>query len=340
MTKIDKWSILAGVRFILASIVAIDHLADYTSLGWLSFVPLFGAFEAVFGFLLISGYSISISYAKQPQGFLLRRLYRLYPIYLAAMACTYVAFVLLKVRPPSVIYLAFNALFMNQLFTDVSFVGPAWSLSLEFWLYCLAPLMMGLPMKRVRAIIWGSFASFVVYTILRTLLHLPYYSGLGYGGNLLFLAFVWLAGLRLARAKGDATAAMRDIGIIFGCHIALMVAIQIASRLKHHEICAFFRDDLIVYIMEAATLFFVYWVFKTLVVPERPALHRSRFLRWIGDISYPLYLLHAAVYGIIGSYFGFKNPVLLYLAAVIFSALVYWSLDFYSRKRHQQIGTT
>ena len=62
-------------------------------------------------------------------------------------------------------------------------------------------------------------------------------------------------------------------------------------------------------------------------------------LRFLGDISYPLYLLHAAVYALL-QHFGYQNASLMYLSAVAVSALVYWSLDFYSKKRHLQKATT
>ncbi len=173
MSTIDKWSILAGVRFILASIVAIGHMADYTTLGYLDCISGLGSFEAILGFLLISGYSISMSYTKQPEGFLVRRIMRLYPIYLTAIAATCLSFYLLDVPLPHLITLVINGLFLNQLVTNTSFVGLSWSLSLEFWLYCLTPFLMGLSMSRTRLIVFASFACYLVYTILRTVSHMP-----------------------------------------------------------------------------------------------------------------------------------------------------------------------
>jgi hypothetical protein len=51
-----------------------------------------------------------------------------------------------------------------------------------------------------------------------------------------------------------------------------------------------------------------------------------------------LYLLHASVYCVL-QYFGLKTPVLFYLGAVLVSAAAYWTLDFYSRRQHQKVGT-
>jgi peptidoglycan/LPS O-acetylase OafA/YrhL len=336
VTGIDKWSILAGLRFVLASIVAFNHLKDFASLGFLGFIPMFGPFEAILGFLLISGYSISASYAKQPEGFLLRRIFRLYPIYVAAIVITCLADILMQIKLPNVTTFLINALFLNQMVTNSSFVGPAWTLSLEFWLYCLAPLLMTLSHKSTRLIVYCSFTCFAIYTMLRTLAHMPYYSGIGFGANLLFLSFIWVAGFRLARSSFEDKTALRDIAVIFCGHIALAVAIQFGSHVKRHTITLFFTGgDALAYVMQAITLLFVFLVFKYLVVAERPALKRSWFLRLLGDISYPLYLLHAALF-IIFAHFGLKNPALFYLFAVLASGCVYWSFDFYSKRRHLQ----
>ena len=334
MFKYEKWSVLAGVRFILASIVAITHMSDYTELGWLGFIRDIGAFESILGFLLISGYSISMSYAQQPAGFVGRRVLRIYPIYLVSIAATYAGFVWLKGPLPSLLAVAINVLFLNQLLTSWSFVAPAWSLALEFWLYCLAPLLMRLRKGLVRGLVFVSFASFLVYTVLRSTEHLPYYSGLKYGANLLLLSFVWLAGLLLARSSAEEKTAIRDIGLIFAGYICLSVVVQFGHRLKHHDLAVFFAHDLGILFMQGAILLFVYFIFRYAVVPAAgPVLPRSWFLRFLGDISYPLYLLHALIYMVLER-FGFKSPIFYYVTAVVASGGVYWLLDIYSKRRH------
>ena len=336
LARIDKWSLLAAVRFLLASIVAVDHLETYAAVGWAATIA-FGTFEAVMGFLLISGYSIGTSYAKQPEGFLWRRILRLYPIYFAAMAIVYLQIILLKEPKPTFVTRVINSLFLNQFLTNISFVGPAWSLSLEFWLYCLAPFLMKLSRSWLRVMVYASFFSYVIYTILRTLAHLPYYSGTAFGINLLLLSFVWVAGLGLSRRDIPHKAAIRDIAILFCGHASLAFAIQFGFRMKHHEIGKFFSNDMTACLVQSLTLLAIYLLFRKFVIPDRPSLHRSSFLRTLGDISYPLYLVHFPVY-IILSHYGMKSPLLLYLIAVLVAALIYWSVDFYSKARHKNIG--
>ena len=335
--KIDKWSVLAGARFALASIVAIGHLGLTMPLGWLSPIPGFGAFDAVLGFLLISGYSICASYVREPDGFLLRRVYRIYPVYLAAIGIAWVAFMLQDGQGPSVGTLIVNALFLNQVVTTESFVRPAWSLSLEFWLYCLASLLIRMPKPRLRLLMYGSFACYTIYTICRTLLHAPYYSGVGYGTNLLYLSFPWIGGVLLARANPGESRPLKDVGIVFAGHLLLSAAIQLGFRIKHHVAASFISLDALGFLQEGVTLVAIYYVFKTFVLIKRQEVRRSRILRLLGDISYPLYLIHVYIYMIL-MHFGFKNPLGLYLFAVIAAGLLCWTLDFYSRRRHQKIG--
>lgn len=118
LNNFDQWSILALLRFILASIVSINHLGEYTSLGWMAVIPKLGAFGAILGFLLISGYSVCTSYSKWPEKFLYRRLRRLYPIYIASMLIMIlITLLILNQDTLSILVILANGLFLNQLVT-------------------------------------------------------------------------------------------------------------------------------------------------------------------------------------------------------------------------------
>ena len=336
--SVDQWSMLAGLRFVLASIVAVAHLKYFVSLGWAGFLPGFGPFESIMGFLLISGYSVTVSYLKEPGRFLIRRLQRLYPIYAVSIVLSLVVGYLAYGSRPSVRYLLLNAAFLNQLFTDSSLVGPAWSLSLEFWLYCLAPWLIGLRPKWNRALVYLSFGAYLIYTACRTLFHLPYYSSVGYGGNLLYLSFAWICGLRLAYAREAPRKVMWDVKVIFTLHLLAEAGIQFASHVKRHTMGEFFRQDLPESLMHVATLGLVYVVFTRNVLAGGTGRNRSRILRVLGDVSYPLYLVHLPIY-ILLSWTPVKLPILYYLVAVLTALAIYSSVDFYSRRRHLRMGT-
>lgn len=52
----------------------------------------------------------------------------------------------------------------------------------------------------------------------------------------------------------------------------------------------------------------------------------------LGDISYPLYLIHIPVFMSLTSV-GLQSAVLLYASSVFASFTMYWFIDLYSRKR-------
>lgn len=336
---IDQWSVLAGMRFALASVVAINHLAEYSNLGVFSFVT-FGTFEAILGFLLISGYSIGVSYLNKPKRFIFRRLRRVYPIYLASIIVTiFVGVFIQHEKTPPVPELAINLLFLNQLLTTSSLVGPAWSLSLEFWLYCLAPYLVSLCPARNRLLVYISFCSYLAYTACRTLFHLPYYSGVGYGGNLLFLSFIWICGLLLARHDTDRKVIQRDIAIIFAGHIAISAGIQFLSRVKHQSIGMFLTEDLARLCVQSLLLCVIFVICVSRISQTGNKGQRSGLLRFLGDISYPLYLVHIPVY-ISLSATPLKSAAAYYMAALAAAAALYWTVDDYSKKRHLLLPST
>jgi peptidoglycan/LPS O-acetylase OafA/YrhL len=331
---LESWSLLAGLRFILALIVAAGHLHLFIpKLGIMAPLADLGSIEPVLGFLLVSGYSIGSSYCKNPVGFFGRRLRRIYPIYIAAIVLTLVVHVMVKHESfPKVITLILNVLFLNQVFTS-SYVGPAWSLSLEFWLYGLVPFFFRNSPRFLQGAAWFSFGSFVIYSWCRSLFHLPYFSHVTYGGNLLLLSFIWICGLRLADPRSDKRAVLREIGFMFILQVATILQIELASRVKHHDVLAFFRQSHVETALHAVPLLLSFLVFCWLVLRNGVCSQRSMTLRFLGDISYPLYLVHIPVYSALSAW-GIIHPLLYITCALGVSTLFYLCFDRYSQKRH------
>lgn len=335
--QIDKWSVLAGLRCILAFIVAVNHLPDYVQIFTWALIPKFGAFEAILGFLLISGYSIGSSYQKEPEGFLKRRLTRIYPIYAASLILVVVVAYMETSILPSVWLIVVNALFLNQIFTQGSFVGPAWSLALEFWLYCLTPFLFKLRPQTLRGLTYVSFLAFLGYTCGRTLFHWNYYAGVGFGLNLILLSFIWLAGLRLARDTQEAHLVLKDITIMFAVHIALTWCIQMASSIKRGTLDELLSNGLDDIFLQSFTLMAVFWTFKRVVFFTGSKAQGSATLRLLGDISYPLYLVHIPTFVVL-KHLGIISPAWYMASAAGVSSLLYWVLDLYSQRRHLKAG--
>ena len=337
---IDQWSILAGLRFFLALVVAVTHLKPSFAgnQGGLSWIASFGAFEAIVGFLVISGYSVGGSFIKGPEGYLRRRFQRIYPIYFFSIVSTIAVFCWHLGNPiPSWTTMGLNLCFLNQVFTLDSFVGPSWTLALEVWLYCLCPLLLRQNPRKLRILCFGSFACYAFYSFCRSGLHLPYYSDLGGGLNLIFLSYAWLLGLRIADPRSDRTTSLKDLLVLLALIPGIEVLVQVVSHARRHEWTTFFNGDLAASAVHLALLLVIWFVFRYPSLAPRKGGLPTILLRFLGDISYPLYLLHYAIYAYLSSR-GCHDPGMLTASAVLCSALVYLLLDHYSQKRHLRLS--
>jgi peptidoglycan/LPS O-acetylase OafA/YrhL len=332
---VDRWSLLALLRFGLAFIVAVGHLGGSVPLGALAWIPRLGSFEAILGFLLVSGYSIGASYSKAPEGFYLRRAWRLYPVYLGAMVLTFVA----TPADPTLAFagvLLLNLFFLNQLFTTTSYVGPAWSLSLEVWLYALTPALAQLSRSRLLLLIVGSSAVYVIDTCGRTLFHWPYFAWQGFGVNLLTLSFPWLLGFLLAKSPDAEKPVLRWIAYALSGHMLLAATIQFGYRLKHHALHDYWGMDAPDFVMRSLTLVLVWWCLRGAVTPRAGKRRRASWMAFLGDSSYPLYLTHMPV-AIICLRLSITHPFAVLGAMLMIAAGLYFALDSYSRSREKRV---
>lgn len=117
-------------------------------------------------FFVLSGYLIYGSLIRRPQPFgayLLRRVQRIYPAFLAVLALYLVlSFVfpneskLPASAGAAAVYLLQNLLLLPGLFPIEPIITVAWSLSYEFFFYLVVPLMVGALALRQRSGAWRS----------------------------------------------------------------------------------------------------------------------------------------------------------------------------------------
>lgn len=326
-----NWEVLSLTRFLLAFVVMLGHLQLSVPIGFLHWYTYLGSFEAVLGFMLISGLSIGTSITRNKNDYFKRRIQRIYPVYLSSISFhLLVGGVTLKIK--FLLLILLNVLFLNQVVTYSSFVGPAWTLALEVWLYILSPYLLKLNKKTLYTIILLSFFSYIIHTCGRTLSHWRFYSGMNLGLNLIFLSFIWIAGFVLAIFPENKKFNSILIGLLFFGHLSVTIAIQIASRIKHNELDLIIQQDLLSFIGRTCCLAFVFFVvvFNHKIPTFKPST--AKIFHLLGNISYPLYLTHFTTYLLFRKIHLTNFPIMI-LSALIVSFLIYSLFDFYSKRR-------
>lgn len=301
------WPILAAVRFILALIVAGSHLRWFFPDNHLAIMlERLSSIVAVIGFLIISGFSIAASYARQPAGFYGRRALRIIPLYLLAIAagafCTSFFGGRVAVAdgsafgPPSPGLVLQNVFFL-QGFTTSSMLtnGVIWSLSIEVLFYLLTPLLARLSQTSLLLLAGSSLALFVAASWFA----LPKYPDMQGGLAFVLLGWCWLAGFIAYRhAKWlEASAGVLVCSLLALTTYALSLEIYWTVTLVLVTVAIGLGDRL------------------------RGPRRLAAVLNLLGDASYPLYLFHLPFFLILA---GLRLPLsgLAYLGAAVLLAVM------------------
>jgi peptidoglycan/LPS O-acetylase OafA/YrhL len=263
-------------------------------------------------FLVLSGFSIHLSYARKFQllgnygfewrKFYLRRLWRLYPAYAVSVIGTFILLLFtahgtdLVGKPPTVMDLLTHLTLTHGYF-DRYFYGIVhvyWSLALEFQLYLAYPIFLYAFRKfgLSRAIIMLSILSLIWRYVVMNIFHYQIISIASTGpyapmGFLFARMPEWLFGAWLAEwYAGGNTRNVRRLPLAIGGVSVLFIAIL--STLS--EPLWVFTDLLF-------GLGFAFVVGAAIVPGAQPHNHSSKkgfyaLIIWIGTISYSVYLFH------------------------------------------------
>ncbi|MDE1006992.1 MAG: acyltransferase [Paraburkholderia fungorum] len=304
----SQWAILAATRFVLALCVVVTHSGivapDYF------FVRHLGAtgYPAVFGFFAISGYSIAASLESNPKGYFKRRVRRIYPTYLCALLF---ATLILAPRPlhlplGQVLVLGdwkliLSNVFMLQGILTESFIGDGavWSLSIEWWCYMLAILLIRISVKWTALLIAISFGALMVY------MHSHgYVVGNAdmpiHGIPLLVLSWAWFTGFLFYRN--------RSAGTFMAMLLLPLVMFELGDKLKFASVVI------------AASCVAIYFA-KDYFIESRVL---KRTMQWLGDMSYPLYLFHPPLLYVLTAHGIIRNGNVLIVAIVCIVSVGYF----------------
>jgi exopolysaccharide production protein ExoZ len=298
-TSRGKLGTLEIGRFIAATTVILNHFE--TSLAvhlapqshrWFTGILVPGAIGVQFffvlsGFVMMTAHAQDFGKAGAVPKFWWRRFCRIYPMYWIALALP--CYLFRDVLTPG---LAVKLITLQPVMQVGDYVPPAWSLRYEISFYiafglCLLPYV-GRPILAawVVAIFWVS-----VPLSWRVLLHIPAPIELvrlvyhGYRGFFTFFEFYFFAGLlggylyRSMRLSRFAGVVLILLGV---CGICVQApAMQYGFEFGHPMVPAFVGPAFAAVILG-------------LVVLERHGVLRTgRIARWLGMMSYPLYILHA-----------------------------------------------
>jgi peptidoglycan/LPS O-acetylase OafA/YrhL len=301
------------LRFFLAIVVVLGHCCsfvggrhDWTYIGlWLN------QGSAVFGFFILSGYSIAASLERSSAGFYRRRFIRIWPLYLACILFGIV--VALRVPdgftwpigqylpPTSLVSFAASLLMLQTIVAGpVPIIGQIWSLSPEWWHYMAAPGLRKLSSFSLLTFLTISFLAFLVIT--------PPPGGgpegFHHGLAMLTLSWLWVTGFVYRRFGGNPAGAViltfpSVFALFFGHFTGAPLFISVFTLLLSTEV--------------------------------RIGPRGQKICNLLGDISYPLYLFHVPVMVLLLT-FGVKTTLPLIIASLLISAAVLYGIDYPSRR--------
>lgn len=310
------------MRFFLALVVLTVHLTRWKHSNMpLDFLISFHATAAVYGFLMISGFSIRHSITNRPSGYYKRRFWRIYPTYWLCLFLALIPFLVTGnffyhglLRPDgdpigavTLINLLLIAGGVTGLFaTSVTTFEPAWTLMIEELFYLLAPCVNKLKRPVFKSLVALAFACCVGSFLL---------TGVPYGGvHILFPAFClfgfWLLGWRIH--KGGLS--RRSEVLIY-----LAVAVTVAFGMQNSS------PGGVVLIVACAALLISQAELKIPAALQSPA-------QYAGNISYPMYIVHTPIFWILWTGWGIVKPEIVFTVVLSVSALIYHTVDKPLRK--------
>lgn len=318
--KGTRWEALALMRFALAIIVMLGHFSFYIEPDryHLFGVGYFHPMGAVYGFLVLSGYSIAASLNREKTSyyvyFYMRRFVRIWPLYLACVLLGLVADKHLSAGihwpqgqdwNPSTDKEVWGSLLMLQTFCQgpIPVIGPVWSLAVEWWFYMIAPFF-----KRHFKILLGLCVLSLSYFILghhriMNFLEVEEWTKGMPGKFSMAMGWIWIIGYIYYHFPNT----LRGL-------VLLIIPALFAASVG--------RSPGVAYFLTVLVLAYSYHL---------PVMKKfSRLCNFLGDLSYPVYLFHMPVMALLAAA-GYTNWLIMGLAVLALSALALYMIDYPAR---------
>jgi peptidoglycan/LPS O-acetylase OafA/YrhL len=304
------WEDMGIIRLFLALSVVIYHC--YPVFG---VIKLVDGMTAVQAFFIISGFYMALflnSSNIKPKQFYIRRYLRLWPVYFVVFIFSVICLKLPDTSSLSIIEKTF------LLFTNIFLIGQglhffterwlgiyyplyqAWTIGLELFFYLIAPFILRVKNKLLYySVIF--FASFTLRLYLYFNGHFndpwdyrffPTELGLFMAGALAYLLYEKIKESNL-----------KNLGHVFAIIITAMLFI--IPLLKPHVLFHFELNCWLFYSALTLSIPFIFLTYKD-----------NKIDRWIGELSYPVYLVHFFVMREIGHWHFFKPQLGFWVCVV------------------------
>jgi len=306
--------------------------------------------EAVFGpfyyqglylvdfFFVLSGFVLSKAYFRKSRQYnlaenIIRRAARIYPLHLFTFGLVFIGqFIMTRVlREPSFVY-SFNDLyhfFLNLTLTQslgiqkgLSFNGPSWSISTEFYVSIIFFIILATSKKPVLALISLLIVSGGLLTTLIMSGHMRFIEP-----SIFRTLAGFLAGVVLFKICSPT-----KILKTRWCDLAfLLLLFLLAAGAKYGSMNSYFTEFMLV------ILGFPLIIFTVLNGRDIPGFLRLKFFSFLGDISFSIYLIHFPIQlffhiaksaGLISPDFNQPVTLLVYFAVtIVLSGICYYYFE-------------
>ena len=324
---------LDGVRAVSVLIVIASHAG-------FSMIP--GGLGVEF-FFVLSGFLItylSIEGIKKGKYsvlvFFIRRFFRIIPplifIYLTFSMLNYIfsydSFVEYEVSFLYRIFVANYYIIFNGSSGLLDGMGILWSLCVEEHFYFFFPLLVSIFLLTRYPVKWGILLVFVILIFWRFVTYLWFDYSLDYYYYATEMRSIYivmgsiLAAFPILHSRREKITYKYEVVILFVALVTLVLSFLISSE----DAYRFFWRDLI----HIPVLCLI--LRSIMIIPEYPlvSILEQRFLRFIGGISYVLYLSHLCITRLIGKYFDFSlvsNFIVILILSVFYAVFVRWLVE-------------
>ena len=326
MAKAERLESLNSLRGIAALLVAIDHSILLTNSPPVdSLLFYFATFMGAFGvgaFFLLSGFVIFLSLEKTPPlQFLIQRVFRIYPVIIAAVFLRLVSQIFIGIRDLDVstikLFVLNISLFGNLFIPIEANIEPiVWSLSIEVKFYILMAVVFFVARSKMAQRLYPCL-------VLVTL-------GLGVlGANFPLLSKPALIDLALAVScipillMGTAVCLFYKKAISLNKLFVLVALLLVVFSFSPISDNVSFYKNFTTWILAAFA--FGLCVFS----PRMNKVVNKKWLLWLGAISYPLYAIHSTVIELMIHLSPGSTPSALVLRSLVISLVVAYVLHLF-----------